>query len=180
MLFFGKSLWGDIDFNDWNLFVSYFYFLDFLFWDWDWVFGHFGTFQMLIFVMKFLQHILQDGLDLFVFLLEENLFFLHNFKHSLTFLIEIFEFIVLMFLFFQCFSYFGQLNFELLIFPQKVLKVVTTERFGFVVMWDPVGLLSLLVGWWGLELLFEGLKIERKRLKCRGSETGSGKWLGSR
>ncbi len=100
---------------------------------------------MLIFVMKFLQHILQDGLDLFVFFLEENLLLLNHFKHSLTFLIQIFEFIVLVFLFFECFPYFGQLKFELLIFPYKVLKVVTTERFGFLVMRDPVGLLSLLV-----------------------------------
>ena len=101
---------------------------------------------MLIFVVKFIQHIFQDGLDLLVFLFEANLFFLHHFKHSLTFFIQIFELIVLVFLFFEFCLYFGQLKFELLIFPYQVLRMFMTERFGLAIVWGFLGVLSLLLG----------------------------------
>lgn len=179
MLFFCKSFRRNIDFDDWDLPVSNFYLLDFLLLNWNWIFGHFGTFQMLIFVMKFLQYIFQDGLDLLVFLFEENLFFLHHFKHSLTFFIQIFELIVLVFLFFECCLYFGQLKFELLIFLYEVLGMLMTERFGLEIVRGFLGLLSLLVWWWGIELLFKGLKIDEEGLECRGRETGRGKGVRS-
>ena len=131
MLLFAECFSRYINLNHRNLFVSNLYLLDLSL---SIILKHSHILNTLIFVMKFLEYIFQNGSDFFVLFLKNHFLFLQHFKHYFALLVQIFKIVVFTLLFLKLSFDCLQLQFELFILLSYAFKIVSYERLGLLTM----------------------------------------------